>query len=688
MFTVFQNLLPRALAWRTTVATQLRQYVEGLANWAGEIRTFIDLVYLDLFPTSTRELPQWEDQFALVSSGTEAIRRARFGAAWQAQGGQSPDYIETQMQLAGFGVWLYEWWESGPPYVARDPRDFTTQPLIGFYQCEDDASAEWECFDPGPGDPIAPHCDDSLGNDPGYIVNLDLTRRAPPPVPDDPDYWPYFLYIAGPVFPELAYVDGTRLDELKEKILQLRPTQQWIVLMVQPFPLMASLLYRFTLDSLTEYETGTEDDLRRVEVAPNNLGIEGGDSVQAVSASRPTATSLPEGRVAYFSGTQALTSDLAAAVWNRLHSAAGVATVAIRFRPLDDVTDHQLINTSGATKTDPGFDLTFEAGAVPTLTIGRGGGLSTVLTGGSWGLGTFTAVIVKNGLDVDFYFEDMSVAADSTTLAAASSADAASPLTLGGVVGADGWIAEVLIYDMAATEEQRDEIAAHLAQWEIEPTQAEYIAHMVDDGLAHYFDGNDVAADASTWEDTVTETDLLVSTNLGGGSRTKTTLDGHASLRITNYQAFFNAATTIAIGTNKSFTVVTYAGIAAGDGLELWRFFRNVSADTHFWNTLATTTQISRQGATGGAETSTPITTDTDDRFYSHVFRAANDGANLVRAEAVENNPALNVATVNFNQFFLRANSIAFNYGWLVMFDRALSEGDLRALYQVIQREL
>lgn len=233
MFSLFQHLLPRALAWRTTIATNLRRYIEGLAAFAADVRTFIDLVYLDLLPPSTRELPSWEFQFALSGSGTDATRRLRLAAAWAAQGGQSPAYIQSIIHAAGFTtVFVYEWWISGPPWLARDPRSYTTQPLIGAYQCE--GSTPWECFAAGPGEQLAPHCDDTLANDPGYIVNLDLTRRAPPAVPADPARWPYFLYFAGEVFPELAPVDATRLDELKELLLKICPAQQWLVLLIDP----------------------------------------------------------------------------------------------------------------------------------------------------------------------------------------------------------------------------------------------------------------------------------------------------------------------------------------------------------------------------------------------------------------------------------------------------------------------
>jgi hypothetical protein len=222
------------LAWRITTQKTLRHFFEGLSGLPGDVRAFVDLVYLDLFPETTRELAAWSTEFALSGEGTEATRRLRLTAAWRAQGGQSPDYLQSVIHAAGFtGVYVHEWWEvGGPPFVSRDPRLHTTPPLFGFYQCE--ATTPWECFDSQPGDLLAPHCDDTLLNDPGYLVNLDLTRRPPPPVPDDPAFWPYFLYFSGETFPETASVDFTRIEEFKELILRISPSQQWLVTLIEP----------------------------------------------------------------------------------------------------------------------------------------------------------------------------------------------------------------------------------------------------------------------------------------------------------------------------------------------------------------------------------------------------------------------------------------------------------------------
>lgn len=248
LFRTLQHLLPRALAWDTNparpgrdgaIGKRLRQYFEGLGAFADLVKQFVDLVYLDLLPRTTRELAAWERQFGLGSGGPDVDRRAKLAAAWSLQGGQSADYLQRMLHAAGFTtVFLHPWWHFPHAHPdeslreTRDPRDYVSQPLIGIYQCE--PSNQWECFDPGPGEQLAPHCDATLVNETGYIVNLDLTRRAPPPVPDDPARWPYFLYLANEDFDGLAPVPRSRIPELKELILRLRPAHLWIVLQIQP----------------------------------------------------------------------------------------------------------------------------------------------------------------------------------------------------------------------------------------------------------------------------------------------------------------------------------------------------------------------------------------------------------------------------------------------------------------------
>lgn len=245
MFQTLRRLLPDAKAWRLSIGTRIRQFFEGLAEEPGEICDYADNVFLDAFSGSTRHLSAWENQFGHITIGqTEAARRLDLAASWAATGGQDPSYIRNQLHTAGFDVYIHAWHESGPnPWVARNPLDYAEQPLIGVYQCEEDPGYEeppqqWEAFD-GPG---APHCTAFLANDPRYLVNDDLTTRAPPPIPTDPSRWPFFIYVGGETFPEYAAVEGSRRAEFERLLLKLMPTQQWIVVLVDYFDPEGALL--------------------------------------------------------------------------------------------------------------------------------------------------------------------------------------------------------------------------------------------------------------------------------------------------------------------------------------------------------------------------------------------------------------------------------------------------------------
>lgn len=232
---IFQHLLPRSTAWSLTQNKTIRKFFAGLAGYYDDPvdgpKAYADAILLDAFPETARvsALAEWERQFALTPDPSEAVRRQALAAAWRATGGQSPAYIQGVLQTAGFDVYIHEWWSSGPPFVARDPRTYTTAPQFGTYQCAPVSLVEYAC---APRILDQPQCNDFLGNEPGYLVNKDLTPRPPPHVPDDPATWPYFLYVGAAVFPTHASVPASRRDEFERLILKLRPAQQWVVTLV------------------------------------------------------------------------------------------------------------------------------------------------------------------------------------------------------------------------------------------------------------------------------------------------------------------------------------------------------------------------------------------------------------------------------------------------------------------------
>lgn len=233
------HLLPRAMAWSVTVDKTLRRFLEGLAQAPSDARDALDLIWLDIFPDTTRELAKWEKQFGLIAPATDDDRRLQLAAVFSAQGGQSPRYLQDVVRAAGFDVYLYEWWGlplSGAP-VAHDPHDYTVVPSIGTVQCGEPL-AQCTAVDAPPPEPLPsgvslfdlyPECNRFLANEPGYLVNLNLTREAPPPVPDDVTTYPYFLYWMGATFGTRANVPAARRDEFERLLLKLCPSQQWLV---------------------------------------------------------------------------------------------------------------------------------------------------------------------------------------------------------------------------------------------------------------------------------------------------------------------------------------------------------------------------------------------------------------------------------------------------------------------------
>jgi hypothetical protein len=233
---ILERLLPDGRAWRRKAEKRLTALIEGLGGAFANARTFADEAWLDLFPSTTRALPKWERQFGIEPLGVEAERRSSVAAAWRALGGQSPHYLQGVLQAAGFPLFVHEWWESGPdPWVARDPRDWTNRPLIGTVQCGEPRAL---C-----GEPTA-LANRFLVNEPDYIVNLDLTPRAPAPVPDDPARWPFFVYVGGETFGTRVQIPRRRRRELERVLLAHFPTEQWIVTLVDyvdaGFPLVTA----------------------------------------------------------------------------------------------------------------------------------------------------------------------------------------------------------------------------------------------------------------------------------------------------------------------------------------------------------------------------------------------------------------------------------------------------------------
>jgi hypothetical protein len=225
-FRVFQHLIFRSDKWSLVIVKQLREFFEGLSGLGADYKTFVDLVYLDLFPGTTRELELWETQFGITNKTVvEADRRAAIASAWQATGGQSPSYIQTTLQAAGFDVFIHEWWElpvvgapvaRNPQLVLSDGNEFTGTAGNGVSSCGDGFTS----------------CGSSSSPTGFAIVNNPDPANLPA-ITADSALWPYFIYLGGETFPSIASVDVARRNEFETLCLKICPTQNWLGMLIE-----------------------------------------------------------------------------------------------------------------------------------------------------------------------------------------------------------------------------------------------------------------------------------------------------------------------------------------------------------------------------------------------------------------------------------------------------------------------
>ena len=242
MFNTFKHLLPDGRAWRITAEKTLRRYIQGLTESAADIRAYFGRVYFELLPEFTTNLSLWERQFGLYAVAlTDAERRERLAAAWQAQGGQDPRYIQDTLQGAGFPVFVHEWWEPGtePPIgqnvaaVARDPnfllRDSDEPPVLSVTLGGPDSTAGNDDATAGFGSGRTGY---PLVNKVQY-TDAGVVKDRIYEIPTDPDEWRYFWYVGAETFAETVTIPLTRRDEFEALLLKIGPSHLWIGVFVE-----------------------------------------------------------------------------------------------------------------------------------------------------------------------------------------------------------------------------------------------------------------------------------------------------------------------------------------------------------------------------------------------------------------------------------------------------------------------
>jgi len=226
IFETYKHLLPDSRAWRITASKNLRNFFLGLSESGDDARIFSDQIWQDIDPQLTRELDAWEDQFGLPPTLTnESERRSRLEAEWKALGGQSPRYIQDTLQGAGFNVFVHDPWTdfTGVPV---DPRLYLTDNSSTIQYISADNNPDMQDGD------VAGAIDGNTIQPPGYpLVNGDYDTVTYT-LPVDPALWPYFFYIGGETFPEVATVQNSRRGEFETLCLKICPAHVWLGMLI------------------------------------------------------------------------------------------------------------------------------------------------------------------------------------------------------------------------------------------------------------------------------------------------------------------------------------------------------------------------------------------------------------------------------------------------------------------------
>lgn len=280
MLSIFKHLLIRSRAFNLTWQSTLRKFFEGLATPViDDTREFLNAVWLDMFPATTREIRAWEGQFGLTNGEvlTENERRERLAGIWAATGGQSPRYIQDTLQAAGFNVYVHEWWDlpaTSPPTV-RDPFDVMGSATYGAGDPQMEAGeviAQAGNYLPIPGnvymlvnkiytaDMHYTCCaGDTVmeageaGAQAGDYSTVDFIRKQYP-IPNNPTDWRYILYIGGETFGDLATINEDRQGELEDLLLKICPSHIWISMLIDlASPLIDDETGYYLIDDETGY---------------------------------------------------------------------------------------------------------------------------------------------------------------------------------------------------------------------------------------------------------------------------------------------------------------------------------------------------------------------------------------------------------------------------------------------------
>jgi hypothetical protein len=223
-FDAIKLLFPRARAFELFISSVKRKIVKAFSVLPEDIRHNAELVYMDLFPDTTRFVEKWENTFAVYFPAREITRRRKIlDLLWKINaGGQSLDHIENILR----GIADVRVVDNVP---VTDPRGIKIVKI---------AVCNYRSMVCGNREAV---CDARLGMEQAEPTVLRNDASELYQLPDDEKYWETCFFICKNVIrsgKKIQYIERVKLD-IKWKnfieyiVLKIKPVHTTAILYIE-----------------------------------------------------------------------------------------------------------------------------------------------------------------------------------------------------------------------------------------------------------------------------------------------------------------------------------------------------------------------------------------------------------------------------------------------------------------------
>ncbi len=253
-FLILKKLFPTGDAFLLSVDKNWAKFVYSLTALFDDFRTYINLIYLDLFPDTTRSLELWCETFGLSNCKNDSNTRMDLATAWKSRGGQGADYLQTILNSAGFNVQVHEnnppvdpdvllssipWMVAGGEYAYAGNTTAIAGKTGGDLLVNGSIVTNIPLYNSFAGASYM-----SAGNELAVAGLYDkfTTKEKVYKITNDPDLWGGYFFIGGdvtrdPVTHKITAIENVsiptdRKADFLRLILRIKPAQTWVGLLV------------------------------------------------------------------------------------------------------------------------------------------------------------------------------------------------------------------------------------------------------------------------------------------------------------------------------------------------------------------------------------------------------------------------------------------------------------------------